>query len=132
MTELFDIASVEDVETADVSIKHPSTGAATGMVVTIAGPEHRDRKAREMARLRRLRKVMVKTGKLPDTDPEEDEADETDHLVACTLGWKGATVQFSKDAARSLYTDPKRRWLRQQVRAALNEAELFTRACEAN
>ena len=53
------------------------------------------------------------------SDPEDDEADQVDMLVSCTLGWTGAAVPFSPQAARALYTDPKRRWLRDQVQAAL-------------
>ena len=36
---------------------------------------------------------------------------------------------YSREAARKLYSDPKRRWLRDQVASALNERELFTQAC---
>lgn len=125
---LFDLSSIEEVESADFAVKDPTTGRPTGMVIRLAGPEHPARKARDLARLRRLRKVMVRTGKLPDTDPEEDEADELDNLVACTLGWEGATVPYSTAEARRIYADPRRRWLRRQVATALNEAELFTRA----
>ena len=35
-------------------------------------------------------------------------------LVACTIGWTGAEPAFSKQAARAVYVDPKRRWLRDQ------------------
>jgi hypothetical protein len=38
-------------------------------------------------------------------------------------------VPFSPAEARRVYSDPKRRWLRDQVAAALQERELFTRAC---
>lgn len=126
--ETFRLDEYEDVATADVRIKNPKTGAPTSMVVTLAGPEHPDRKRIQFAKSRRLRAELSKTGKLPVTDPEEDEAEETDMLVSCTIGWTGADPAFSKQAARAVYTDPKRRWLRDQVLAALNERELFTRA----
>lgn len=126
--ETFRLDEYEDVATADVRIKNPKTGAPTSMVVTLAGPEHPDRKRIQFAKSRRLRAELSKTGKLPVTDPEEDEAEETDMLVSCTIGWTGADPAFSKQAARTVYTDPKRRWLRDQVLAALNERELFTRA----
>lgn len=127
----FDFSAFEDVQTGTLSIKTP-TGAPTAMQVTLAGPEHPDRKRRIFARQRRLRSTLVKTGKLPIADPEDDEADELDELVASTLGWTGAAVAYSPDAARALYADPKRRWLRDQVKAALDDRELFTRACAAN
>lgn len=126
--ETFKLDDFEDVLTAEVRIKNPKTGAPTPMVVTLAGPEHPDRKRIQFAKSRRLRAELSKTGKLPVTDPEEDESEETDMLVACTIGWTGADPAFTKQAARAVYTDPKRRWLRDQVLAALNERELFTRA----
>ena len=91
------------------------------------GPEHPERKRLVFARQRRLRATLAKTGKVPVSDPEEDEAEELDTLVACTLGWAGASEAFSRDAVRRLYA--KKRWLRDQVAAALQERELFIRAC---
>jgi hypothetical protein len=48
--------------------------------------------------------------------------------VACTLGWTGSSLPYSAEAARKLYSDPKRRWLCDQVQAALDERELFMRS----
>lgn len=128
MTEsVFDLDSVEDVECAEVRIKHPNTGEPTPMIVILAGPSHPDRKALEMSVKRRAIRQYEQHGRMLLTEPEEQEAEETDRLVAYTIGWKGANVPFSKDAARKLYTDPKKRWLRQQVITAANKAELFTR-----
>lgn len=124
-----DLDAYEDVTSADVRIKDPTTGAPTPMVVTLAGPEHAERKRLTFARQRRLRAGLAKTGKVPISDPEEDDAEELDTLVTCTLGWTGASVAYSAAEARRLYGDPKRRWLRDQVAAALQERELFTRAC---
>ena len=126
--DVFNLAAFEDVPSAEVRIKTP-TGAPTPMLVTLAGPEHAERKRLTFARQRRLRAVLSKTGKLPVSEPEDDEADELEMLLACTLGWAGASEPYSRDAALKLYTDPRRRWLRDQVVAALNERELFTRAC---
>jgi hypothetical protein len=127
-TAAFDIDAYEDVTSADVRIKDPKTGANTAMVVTLAGPEHPDRKRISYAKSRRLRAALAKTGKLPTTDPEDDEADDLELLVTCTLGWVGASVPYSRDNVRKVYADPKRRWLRDQVFAALNERETFTQA----
>lgn len=125
---VFDFSSFEDVDSADVRIKAPDTGAATSMVVTLAGPEHPARKRLVLSRQRKLRQALSRTGKLPVSDPEEDDAEQVDMLVACTLGWVGAAVPFTPAAARQLYEDPKRRWLRDQVQAALDERALFTQA----
>lgn len=128
--ETFDLDSFEDVSAGDYVVKHPETNQPTPIVVTLAGPEHPNRKKIAYAAQRRLRKVLQQTGKLQLADPEEEEGEEVDMLVSCTLGWKGISVggkplAFSVEAARSLYTDPKRRWLRDQVKAALNEREHF-------
>jgi hypothetical protein len=131
-TPAFDFTAYEDTDSADVRIKDPKTGAATTMVVQLAGPEHPARKRITLARQRKMRQVLSRTGKLPMSDPEEDEADQVDLLVACTLGWQGAAVPFSAKAAADLYNDPKRRWLRDQVQTALDDRELFTRSCARN
>lgn len=124
---LFDPTAFEDVPTGTVAIKDPN-GAPTSMVITLAGPEHPERKRRMFARQRKLRAQLAKTGRLPMTDPEDDEADEIDDLVAYTLGWEGVATPYSRDAARDLYADPKRQWLRAQVKAALDERERFIRS----
>lgn len=127
-TAAFDPLAFEDVSTGDLQVKNPLTGAPTGMVITLAGPEHPDRKRRLFNRQRRLRAILAKTQKMPVSDPVDDAADELDELVASTLGWTGAATPYTTDAARALYSDPKRRWLCDQVRQALDERELFMRS----
>ncbi len=134
---MFNLSEFHDTESADVVIKHPSTGAPTEAVVTIAGPEHPKRKAIVFDKQRRMRRQLAKTGKLEFTDPSEEEVEETDLLAACTLGWKGVGVDgkevaFSKEAAAKLYADPQLRWFRAQVKAAMDERELFIRPSESN
>lgn len=128
------IDAFEDVQTSVCSIKHPATGAATDATVTLAGPEHPVRQKIILDRTRRMRAEVRRTGKLDFTDPLDDREEETDFLVACTLGWEGLerdgqALAFDAAAARALYTDSKRQWLRRQVVAALDETELFIDAC---
>lgn len=127
---MFNLSEFHDTESADVVIKHPATGAPTDAVVTIAGPEHPKRKAIVFDKQRRMRRQLAKTGKLEFTDPSEEEVEETDLLAACTLNWKnvgfdGKEVAFSKESAAKLYADPQLRWFRAQVKAAMDERELF-------
>ena len=124
----FDPLAFEDVPTGELHVKNPLTGAPTGMVITLAGPEHPDRKRRLFARQRRMRAAVAKAGRMVASDPVDDAAEELDDLVANTLGWHTAAVPYSADAARALYSDPKRRWLCDQVRQALDERELFMRS----
>jgi diadenosine tetraphosphatase ApaH/serine/threonine PP2A family protein phosphatase len=132
----FDLADYVDVTSARVMLKDPKTGATTRRFIDVAGPEHPDRKRLIFATQRRMRMALAKTGKLQVGDPEDDAADQIDMLVASTLGWnlkfRGQDLPFSKEAARALYNDPERLYVREQVQAALNERELFTRSSAAS
>lgn len=127
-TEDLDILAFEDADSADLRIKHPVTGAPTTMVVQIAGPEHPLRRRLVLDRQRRLRAHLAKTGNMHISDPEDDAADDLELTVACTLGWRGAAQPYTPAAARELYADPKRRWLRDQVQAGLQDRALFMRS----
>lgn len=121
----FDPFAFEDAPTGELHVKNPATGAPTGMVIMLAGPENPDRKRRLFARQRRMRAAVAKAGRMVVSDPVDDAAEELDDLVANTLNWRGIATAYSTDAARALYTDSKRAWLCAQVRAALDERELF-------
>jgi hypothetical protein len=129
-TDLFDVAEYDDVPSADVRIKDPLTGAPTAVVITLAGPEHPLRRKMAMDRQRKMRSQLQRTGKVQLGDPAEDEAEETEMLADCTLGWSGISaggqkLAHSRTAALQLYGDPKRQWLRAQVKTALDEREAF-------
>ena len=124
----FDISTVTELGQAEVSIKHPTTGAPTGAAVTLAGPEHPQRKQLIFTRTRKLRASFQKTGKVQLDDPVDEEADTIAFLAACTLGWtaiaeKGVPIPYSPQAANDLYA--RVGWLRAQVAAALDEKENF-------
>ena len=128
--ETLDLDTFEDVQTAVVVIKNPATGAPTAASITIIGPEHPTRKKIQMDRSRKLRADFQRTGKVGVSDPLEDIDVQTDFLVACTVGWQGKVqagvpLDYSAEAARTLYTNPKRQWVRAQVVKALDEAERF-------
>lgn len=126
----FDIDDYSDIAAASLEIKDPRTNAPTGIVLQIAGPEHPDRKKMDHARQRKMRKELARTGKLQLADPAEDEEDQAEYLAACILGWNrmqkgGRDIPYSAQAARDLMSDPKRRWLRDQVKAGIEERESF-------
>lgn len=128
--ETLDLDQFEDIPTGSVTLKNPATGAPTAASIELLGPEHPVRKKIQMDRARKLRAAFQRTGKIEITDPLDDFDDETDFLVNCTTGWSGLTqggtaLAFSADAARTLYTDPKRQWVRVQVKKALDEADRF-------
>ena len=113
--QTLDLDQFEDIPTATVDV---------------VGPEHPARKRFHMDRARKMRAAFQRTGKVEVTDPLDDIDVETDFLVACTTGWEnltrsGSIVPYSADEARALYTDPKRQWVRSQVKKALDEADRF-------
>lgn len=124
-----DLEDYDDVSTGTLTVLNPETQAPTTSKITLASREHQSRKQIDLARTRKLRNAFNQTGKVPVSDPVEDYEDETDYLVASTLGWSlakgGQPLEFSPAAARQLYTDPKKHWLRAQVVAALNKDSLF-------
>jgi hypothetical protein len=133
----FDIAGFEDVQSGTVAIRDPLTGAPTALVIEIAGPEHPLRRRDSFDRQRRVRQDIMKSGKVQLDDPEEEEQEQIDKIARYTLGWSGLTiggqaVPYSRQAAQQLYSDPKRRWLRDQVRAALDERERFIKRSASN
>lgn len=128
--QTLDLDQFEDVQTATVVLKNPSTGAPTAATIQVVGPEHPLRKQIQMNRARKMRAQFQRTGKLEVSDPLDDIDDETDFLVACVTGWDGLVsggkpLDYSADAARALFTDPKRQWVRNQAKKALDEAERF-------
>ena len=127
---MLDINAVHEQPTATIDILHPVTQAPLGAQVTLAGPEHPDRKRIQFARQRRARAAFAKRGRREFDDPEDALQDEIDYLAACTLGWTGIAkdgtlIEHSKAAARDLYAKPEMRWLRVQLAAALNDLENF-------
>lgn len=131
---MFNLQDITDAASAVVELKHPVTGELLGASITLAGPEHPQRKAVEFARQRKLRAAVQKSGRLEMVDPEEDEQIALDRLVACTLGWSGiadasVVIEYSPAAAARLYGGEGVGWLRAQVYAALDERERFITAC---
>ena len=126
----FCIDDFTDIASADFEVKHPVTEAPSGIIMQLAGPEHPLRKKMQFARVRKMRNATAKAGMLKLPDPADEEDYETDFLAACILGWNKmptatGNVAYSPQAARDLMADPKRRWLRNQVKAGVEEREAF-------
>ncbi len=131
-----DLNSIIEQDSTEIELRHPQTDDGLGIFMSIAGPEHDSRRAATFAAQRRTRRQLAKAKgndvwkMLAEADPEDEEEHMTDFLVACTLGWRnldidGRPLEFNAANARKLYTDPKRAWVRRQVRAALDDANLF-------
>ena len=124
----YDFDTEEVVDRADVQIKD-SGGGTTGLVITVASPVHPDRKRHDFQAMNRKRAAIQKSNRLITSSAEEDFESETDRLAVATLGWTSKSTAFSREAARTLYADPRRLHIRAQVKAAVDDLELFTRAC---
>lgn len=130
--EPVDLASISTLRSAEVEIVHPKTGVGLGVMFHLAGPEHPVRKRAGVEAARRLRDRLL----VDELDADATDQQELEVLVASTLGWRrkddqgpvtfgGAPLAYSAEAARTLYTDPDRHWLRVQVRNALERRALF-------
>lgn len=124
-----DLDDFEDAPTATLVLLHPKTGEPTTSTLLLASPEHESRKRIDLARTRKLRAEFQQTGKMPRTDPVDDIEDETDYLVASILGWNltqgGVSLEFSPAAVRTLFTDPKKQWVRAQALEGIRKTALF-------
>lgn len=132
--ELFDLSTVEDVESAEVQLKR--NGQPLPIFVTIAGPEHPKRKRFAFEKQRKIRKQLAKTGKMEFGDPAEDEAEENDLLTDCILGWRGVAFEgkplpCNRDNVTKLLYDKKRAWFRKAIKEAFDDQEAFTRVSAA-
>lgn len=129
LVESLNIDAFDDVPTGRLVLVNPRTKEPTSTYIELASPEHESRKRIDLARTRKLRAEFAATGKMPSSDPLEDQEDETDYLVASVLGWNiargGQPVECTPATVRALLTDPTKQWLRGQVRAGINKTELF-------
>ena len=127
---MFDVKTITEVSEAEVEILHPITGEGLGAFVTLAGPEHPDRKSLEFARQRKVRAEVQRSGKYDIPEPEDYAEDQTEKLVACTLGWRefardGQPIDFSKAEARAMFGSAGMTWMRDQLLAALEQRTRF-------
>lgn len=96
---------------ADLVVKHPVTGEAMDIVLTIAGP---DSDVQRRARLKMHDAFYAYRGNPPAADLETLN---TERLARCIVGWRvkrgGVDVPFTFTAAVKLLTDA--RFVRDQV-----------------
>lgn len=132
---MFKLKSIKTATTATYDVLDPQTGQPVGATITLAGPEHPKRKQLDFDLARKARAKFQKQNRITLSDPEDDVDNNTERLVAATLGWAGfadddgKAIEFSADAALKLYTDPEMAWLRTQVLGAMDSAELFIKGC---
>jgi hypothetical protein len=128
-----DALDLDDIESPDV-IEYPllnKLGDKTATVFLLAGPGHPVRQGWRKKTVRRIRSEMNRRGKVKlEEDVDEVDAEDTEYLVAMTLGWRnlmkaGEDVPFSAQAARDLYSN-LRAPIRAQISSALTDIANFT------
>lgn len=135
-TNGFNLRSIKTAQTFDLEIKD-TDGNPTGVVFTLAGPNHPSRKALDMARNRQVINSANKTGRVILPDPADSEARKPKDLAVMTLGWsgyadeQGQPVPFAPATAEAMYADPELQWLVDQVDEGLGNKALFTRSASA-
>lgn len=133
----FNLKSIRTLEQFQVEIKDEQ-GIGTGVIFTLAGPNHPARRQAQLAANRKLIQQANKTGKVELPDPEDSESERFKNLATATLNWTGycddagQAVPFSQQAAHDLYTDPSMLWLVDQVEAAMGAKDRFTKRAGSN
>ena len=110
-------------EGAELEVLDPVTGEAVGAYITLAGADsvvHR----KAVANISKRRFNNQKGFRNKGFDPERMEAESIEILAACTLSWKGVTLEgaalpCSRDNAIKMYT--RFPWLREQVEAFISD-----------
>lgn len=138
----FDLASIEQTESATLELVDPKTDTPLGVVFTLAGPDHPQRRALRLRVQREARKRLARIKGMniakafAEGDPEQEEEDVIAYLVACTLAWRspeqpdrivvgGAPLDCTPANVRRVYEDPRLAWIRRQVRDFLEDADNF-------
>jgi hypothetical protein len=136
--EAFDLGSIDTIEAcnkaAEIEIKHPVTGAPTGVFISVLGKDSDAYRSivRGMADETLKRQAM---GKNDSATLEKLEQKNIEALVAVTTGWrtgdeafvvvKGEQLPFTSANARRVYSELLP--VRDQVAEAINNLENFMR-----
>lgn len=135
----FDLGSIEDVPQAEFELLHPATGKGLNAFITLAGPEHPDRKKltfnmiREARAEAALRAANGGASAASVEDPEQSMAESLDLLASITLDWRnmqlnGQPLACNKGNALALYSDSRRQWIVRQMMAKMRSADAFIKA----
>lgn len=129
--DLMNIGKIK--ETTDVTLYNPITSEillnedGSDMTITVHGPYSKKYKSIAHAQQnRRLQKAQRTGGKL-NLSAEEIEAAALDLLIKCVDGWNitlgGEQPDCTEAKVREVFTDLP--WVREQVDAALGDAQAF-------
>lgn len=133
------VTDFEEIEDIGRCVIHTTKGEPTDAVLLLAGPDHPITKALDKRTWRQAATEVNRSGGKPklETDVEQLFNEETDRLVARTLGWEnfqdvdGNQMPFSPDGVRKFYANPKL-FVREQVQRFLAAKENFTKRSSAS
>lgn len=119
----------------ELQLEHPATGAPLPIWITVQGPDS-DAYTNATRELGRNNAERAARGKRVIMAEEEKEAWTVDFLALLTVTWRageGVTIggqpfpAFSKSAAKTLYSDRRFPWIREQINRAIgNRANFLT------
>jgi hypothetical protein len=138
--EIFDLSDIDYADQMDMTVL--SSGKPTSWKWTFAGPGHpmgisqRNRIAKDQLYEQKMQKqaaVNQKKWKAEDKTPDEQLAENVDYILERLIGWNavlmgGQPLEFSRDTARKILSDPKKGALLQQCVEFLLEDANFTKA----
>lgn len=134
------MANISSTELEDVGriVIKDAKGEDTDIVFVVAGPAHPARQKLDRQSWRKGASEFNRKGRIslhPDAEQVFDE--QTDRLVALTLGWEnvqdasGTPITFTPEALRAIYEN-RRSTVRAQVIKGLDDAENFTTSSSAS
>lgn len=116
------MADALPMDTADLHIVFPGTSKRTGWVITMAGPGHpqtvavnNETSRSQLDETRRIKQQQANGRKvlIDDVQPEDNRREFIETIVARIVTWTPVDfgegpVEFSKNAAVNLFSDPKK------------------------
>lgn len=109
----------------DLEIRTPA-GAKSGVVFRLLGSDSDVYQKIDAAQRKRRMEAAAKAGRFV-SDPDQQEEDEVEKLVAGTLGWSNLSVEFSKEKAEAIYRDKTYSPIREQVAVAIHDRANFSK-----
>lgn len=128
---IFALKTVAADKGVSMTVRHPESGLPMdGQTITLLGIDSQVYREHVAKRERAMLDHVNATHKAPKLVHEQTKQRALDDLVLLTAGWTldgvdGKPVEFSKDAARELYSDPMMAWLRDQVQAFVEDRGNF-------
>lgn len=114
-----------------MTVRNPATGLPMeGETITLLGKDSKVYRDHVAKRERALLDHVNNTRRPPKLSQDQIKQQALDDLMVLTIGWaltdvNGDPLQFSKDAARDLYSDPEVAFVREQVEEFVQDRANF-------